>query len=214
MARAVSSSLPKTDMRERFVAAGLRALQEYGAAELTVRRVAELAGSSTMGVYTRFGGRTGMLEAIYHRGFELLRAALVAAEQEATLSGEQDVGQRIVRLATAYRHFALENPALYALMFERPLPDFDPSPALRSEALNSTFILLIDEIRRAQGRGLVAGDDPLRPSYLVWAAIHGIVSIELTHAVRSPLPGWFRDSAEVGHQVLVDAVSALLLGLR
>ena len=167
-----------------------------------------------MGVYTRFGGRTGMLEAIYRRGFELLRAALVAAEEEATLSGEQDVGQRIVRLATAYRRFALENPALYALMFERPLPDFDPSPALRSEALNSTFTLLIDEVSRAQERGLVAGDDPLRPSYLVWTAIHGIVSIELTHAVRSPLPGWFLDSAEVGHQVLVDAVSALLVGLR
>jgi AcrR family transcriptional regulator len=193
-----------------LVTAGLLVLRQRGAAELTVRRVAEVADSSTMGIYTGFGGRAGMLEAIYRRGFELLQQALTTADSPA---GPVAFPERVLALTTAYREFALGNPALYSLMFERPLPDFDPSHELRSEALAMTFGPLVDAVTQAQRAGLIAGDDPIRPSYLVWTAIHGIVSIELTHAARTPLPGWFLDSPQVGYDVLVDGVRAMLTGL-
>jgi AcrR family transcriptional regulator len=149
-----------------------------------------------------------MLEAIYRRGFELLKDAITAPAATA------DPGQAIIAIATAYRRFALGNPALYALMFERPLPAFDPSPQLRSWALDLTFTPLAEEVARAQAGGLLAGNDPVRPSYLLWTTVHGITSIELTHAVRSPLPGWFIDSPEAGEQILLEAVRAVLTGLR
>ncbi|WP_203904077.1 TetR/AcrR family transcriptional regulator [Virgisporangium aliadipatigenens] len=204
MARPVRTSLDCADLRERFIAAGLRVLHGHGAAELTVRRVAEQAGSSTMGIYSRFGGRNGMLEAVYRRGFEQLRAALVDVP-----AGED----RIVGLALAYRRFALGSPALYALMFERPLPDFDPSPQLRADALGMTFTLLVDEVRQAQQRGTLPGDAPDRPAYLLWTAMHGLTSIELTHADHRPLPGWLIDSTESGEKVLTEGVRAVLSGL-
>jgi AcrR family transcriptional regulator len=206
--RPVSGSLDLDEVRERLVVAGLRVLHEHGAAELTVRRVAEVAGSSTMGIYSRFGGRAGMLEAIYRRGFEALRDALVAA----TASAPDPVG-RILATVTAYRRFALDGPALYALMFERPLPGFDPSPQLRTEALNMCFTLLVEPVAEAQRAGAVAGDDPVRPAYLIWTTAHGITSIELTHAQRSPLPGWFIDYPETGERMLLDGVRAVLTGL-
>jgi AcrR family transcriptional regulator len=181
--------------------------------DLTVRRVAELAGSSTMGIYTQFGGRSGMLEAIYRRGFELLRASLVSALAGLGGPAVRDVSERTVALALAYRRFALDNPSLYAFMFERPLPGFDPSPQLRAEALGMTFMLLTDEVRRAQTAGLVGGDDPVRPAYLLWTSMHGMTSIELTHAARSPLQGWFLDSTEARESVYVEGVRALLAGL-
>jgi AcrR family transcriptional regulator len=213
MARAVSDPLADQNLSERLVSAGLDALKNDGPVELTVRRVAELAGSSTMGIYTQFGGRSGMLEAIYRRGFELLRTDLVTAFDDLTGSAALDVSERIVAIALAYRRFALRNPALYAFMFERPLPGFDPSPQLRAEALGMTFTLLTDEVHRAQAAGLVAGDDPVRPAYLLWTTMHGITSIELTHAARSPLQGWFLDSPDAGERVYVEGVRALLAGL-
>jgi AcrR family transcriptional regulator len=202
--------------------AGLRVLHESGAAELTVRRVAQVAGSSTMCIYSRFGSRSGMLAAIYRRGFESLRGALTAALAAAPGAaapgaagrGSRDVVERIVALGIGYRRFALAGPALYALMFERPLPDFDPPPQLRGEALDMTFSLLVDEVAAAQRAGALAGTDPVRPAYLLWTTVHGITSIELTHALRSPLPGWFVDSPEAGERVLVDGVRAVLSGLR
>jgi hypothetical protein len=66
---------------------------------------------------------------------------------------------------------------------------------------------------RAQEGGLLDGDDPVRPSYLLWTTVHGVTGIELTHAGRSPLPGWFIDSPEAGEQILLEAVRAVLTGL-
>ena len=43
--------------------------------------------------------------------------------------------------------------------------------------------------------------------------MHGITSIELTHAARSALPEWFLDSDEAGVQVLREGVRAVLAGL-
>jgi hypothetical protein len=79
----------------------------------------------------RAGGRVGMLEAIYRRGCERLKDAITARSA--------DPSRAIVAIATAYRRFALGNPALYALMFERRPPGFDLPPQLRSWALNLTF---------------------------------------------------------------------------
>ena len=156
-----------------------------------------------MGIYTCFGGRAGLLEAIYRYGFDVLTAALLGA-----LDGDTEPRDRIMAVAYGYREFALADPALYALMFERPLPDFDPSPELRQDALGRTFSLLTGAI------GATGSEDSTRMAYLVWTTIHGLVSIELTCSVRSPLPGWFVDSREEGARVLADGVSALLRGLR
>jgi AcrR family transcriptional regulator len=209
MARDPTADLSQPeDLRERLVAAGLRVLAQHGSAELTVRRIAEAAGSSTMGVYSRFGGRSGILEALYRRGFDLLRAALGAVPEAG------DPIRRILDLGLAYRRFALANPALYAFMFERPIPDFDPSPALRREALDATFGLLVAAVHQAATRGALPDSDPVRTSYLVWCVTHGMVSLELTHAVRSPLPGWFLDTAEAGERILLDGLQATLIGLQ
>jgi hypothetical protein len=41
---------------------------------------------------------------------------------------------------------------------------------------------------------------------------HGMVSLELTHAARSPLPGWSLATPEASEQLLLDGVQATLLG--
>jgi len=196
------------ELRGRLVDAGLELLDRHGPAELTVRRIAEAAGTSTMGVYTKFGGRTGVLEAIYRRGFELLRAALDAAPHA------EDAVRRILDLALAYRRFAIANPALYAFMFEQPVPDFDPNPTLRVEVLDTTFGVLVTAVQRATAQGALPDGDPVHTSVLVWCLAHGMVSLELTHATRGPQPGWFPDSAEAGERILLDGVRATLLGRR
>lgn len=192
-----------------FLDAGVKVLRADGAVRLTLRRVAEAAGTSTMGIYTCFGGRTGLLEAIYRHGFGILRAVLARS-----LAGVEDPIARIEAVAYGYREFALADPALFALMFERPLADFDPSPGLRAEALAATFGLLEEPTAAAITSGVLRDGDAQRTAYLLWTVMHGIVSIELTHALRSPLPGWFLDSREVGRGVLGEGLAAVLAGLR
>jgi AcrR family transcriptional regulator len=216
MARGTAEPLETGNEPDRFVAAGLRVLAENGPADLTVRRIAEAAGSSTMGIYTRFGGRAGILEAIYRHGFDVLRDALAAVPADANGSGGTNGSgaDRIVNLGRACRGFALANPSLYALMFERPVAGFDPAPEVRQEALRITFGLLVAAVQRAIDGGEVRAGDPARTAYLLWCVVHGTVSLELTHALRRPLPGWFIDTPGSGEEVLVDGVRATLAGLR
>ncbi|MCA2227903.1 TetR/AcrR family transcriptional regulator [Nonomuraea aurantiaca] len=201
MQRDVSASKELGELRGDLLDAAVRVLREQGAPHLTLRRVAEEARTSTMGIYTCFGGRAGLLEAIYRYGFDVLQEVLLRS-----LDGQAEPFERIMAVAYGYRDFALADPALYALMFERPLPDFDPSPELRQDALGRTFSLLTD--------AMAGSEEPTRMAYLVWTTIHGVVSIELTCSLRSPLPGWFLDSREEGARVLADGVSALLRGMR
>src|SRR4051812_6708540 len=123
-----------------------------------------------MGVYTHFGSKQGLLEQLYLHGFERLEQRLNS------VPSDRQGRQELLAFALAYRQFALDNEALYGLMFERAAPDFVPSDASRLAAL-TTFEMLATRI--ADWRPDVT--NPAAAAHLLWATMHGLVSIELTH---------------------------------
>ena len=60
-------------LNERLVDATLQLLRDEIPGDLTVRRIAAAAGTTTMALYTGFGSRDGLLDVVYARGFEQLR---------------------------------------------------------------------------------------------------------------------------------------------
>jgi AcrR family transcriptional regulator len=154
-------------MHVTLVRAGLTVLQRDGAGALTVRNIAAEAGCSTTGIYTYFGGKHGLVEAIFVEGFESFDAATEPFKATLDLAG----GCR------AYREWALANPTQYMVMFGRAVPDFVPSGAALSRALQS-FLGLADVIQR-----IAPGDDYLERAYRVFATQHGCVMIELSDMV-------------------------------
>lgn len=191
--------------RERFLDAALAVLFEGGANGLTVRGVAEATGASTISVYARFGGRTGLLDALYERTFDSLRGMLEALPP----SSDDGVGD-LVQLALEYRLFAKESPARYALMFERPVPDFDPDPALRAAVLRTTFGMFTARVQHVSPPGA----DPRRAGYQLWTTMHGLVSAELMITSRTPLSGWFiAPTDEANEQMYREGVRSMIKGL-
>ncbi|WP_329063354.1 TetR/AcrR family transcriptional regulator [Amycolatopsis sp. NBC_01480] len=191
--------------RKRFLDAALAVLTDRGVAGLTVRGVAEAAGASTITVYTRFGGRTGLLDALYERAFDLMREQLLDVPPE-TEDGLAD----LLEVALAYRRFALENPARYALMYERSVHDFDPDPELRKAVMRTTFVMFVDKIRRISRPGA----DLQQLGYLLWTSMHGLVSVELTMRSQTPLSDWFIENTdEANEDVYRTGVRAMCTGL-
>ncbi len=196
---------PSADtINERLIAAALQLLREEGPADLTVRRIANVAGTTTMCLYTGFGSRDGLLDAVYAQGFEQLRETMTQAGLVA------DPAEAVLALLHAYRAFALANPGLYGLLFERVLPGFDPSLQVRRTALDTTFGLL------AAQAGRLLGADPQDEAsrelgYTLWGLTHGLVSLELTHASRSPLAHPVLADTD-GRAVLDTALRAVLDG--
>ena len=84
-------------------------------------------------------------------------------------------------------------------MFERAAPDFVPSDASRMAGL-ATFEMLAARI--ADSRPGLA--EPAAHAHLVWAAMHGLVSIELTHRRwGGPLVAHLRGDAERNYAAAV-----------
>ena len=150
-------------MRNRLVDAALSILRREGASALTVRNITSEAGCSTTGVYTYFGGKHGVVEAIFVDGFDSFDRAVADGFLTDDLLGS----------GRAYRAWALAHPTQYMVMFGRAVPDYAPSPAAHDRSLESFFRLVsvVDAMR--------PGADAAERAYHYWATLHGYVMLEL-----------------------------------
>lgn len=203
MARGTGSAWHGDELADRLVDAAMRVIAERGIGELTVRRIAEAADTSTMGVYSRFGGRTGVLEALYLRAYNLLGAALAAVPR--TGDGRAD----LVALALAYRDFALAAPARYQFLFSPANADFAPSPELRSVGMQSTLRPLVEAVAAAAPDL----DSPSRAGYSLWCVVHGLVGLEIAEVPETPMIALgLEPDAQLAERMFRDGVDAMLVG--
>lgn len=159
--------------------AGLRVELIEKAAELltgrepvTLRRVAAAAGTSTMAVYTNFGGMPGLWRAVRQEGFTRLAQHLDSVERT------EDPVRDLMVIGSAYVANALANPNLYQTMFGAPTGLDDP------EAAAAAFDILVSGVRRAQADGRFATTtDPSAAATQLWAIAHGMLMLVLTGAL-------------------------------
>jgi AcrR family transcriptional regulator len=112
-----------------LLAAAERLINEEGPDAAGVRRVAEEVGTSTRAVYSVFGSKQGLLEALATRWFEILNDAIEAAPLT------DDPAADLVEVGImAFRRTALEHPSLYQLVFLRVVPDLELGPEFAAVA--------------------------------------------------------------------------------
>ena len=84
-------------MEDGLLAAAEQILTEEGPSAITVRKVAACAGVAPMGVYNRFDGKHGLLEALFVRGFAELRRTVATATGPDALARLRDSGLQVPR---------------------------------------------------------------------------------------------------------------------
>lgn len=163
------------DRREILDAASHIVARE-GAAMLSMRRLARELGASTMVVYTHFGDKRGLIEAIIAEAFRRFANTLRGSQTHA------DPWARLHALGLAYRRFALDNPSYYALMWRRGALEGLPSQGEDGEAHRhgqAAFGILIETVTRVLA-SLGEPADRVEPAAIyVWSTVHGFVSLEL-----------------------------------
>ena len=164
-------------LRVRLLEAAVRTLSEEGPEALSLRRLAAQVGTSTTAVYSLFGGKPGLLEAVFDEAFARFGQRLAGVEP----TGDPVDDLRV--LGEAYRASALAEPHFYQVMFGSLGAAITPGPESRERA-EATFRPLVDGVRRAMDAGALRRDDPMTVASAMWAAAHGLVSLEL----RSLLP--------------------------
>jgi hypothetical protein len=103
----------------------------------------------------------------------------------------------------SYRRFALDHPTLYSVMFERVVPDYEPSPDALASGL-ATLQQLADRLQRCMDAGIIRPVPPLHAAAMVWATCHGAVSLELKQKLAVAVD-W--------EAVFLDATDAVVRGL-
>ncbi|EMD23367.1 Transcriptional regulator, TetR family [Amycolatopsis azurea DSM 43854] len=170
-----------------------------GPKALSLRKLAADVGTSTTAVYSLFGGKTDLVGALFVEGFRRFGLRMSG------VSRTGDPVEDLVRLGVAYRESALADPHLYAIMFTKSVPGFEPAEETSGQA-RATMAPLEDTIRAAVADGVFLDVPPEVVTVACWGFVHGLVSLELNGnlpeeftvsaayetALRANASGWLR----------------------
>jgi AcrR family transcriptional regulator len=165
-----------TGAHRRLLEAAAQVLATDGPQGLSLRRVAALAGGSTQMVYTLFGGKPGLADALYAEGFVRLAAAVTQALEGAPPPGDPE---RLVAIGRGYRRFAVTEPAFFAVMFGRAIPGFTAHRETRAVGRDSTFGLVVRAAQECLDAGTLVGGPAEELAQRCWATGHGLASLEV-----------------------------------
>jgi AcrR family transcriptional regulator len=188
--------------RAALCAAAERLVAEGGPDALSVRAVAGAAGTTTRAVYSIFGSKEGLVEALAQRAFELLHAGLDE------LPATDDPAADLVEVGvTVFRRFVREHPSLYRIAFQRVVPGLRAGQEL-TEARRRTLAALEARIARLAHDGLLDGK-PVRDATIELNAMcEGLANAELRDATLRILPEGDEERA------WRDALRTVITGLR
>ncbi len=95
--------------------------------------------------------------------------------------------ERALAACEQYRSFGQENPLDYRFIFmsqaeqvQQPNASAEGASCEPPLPQQSTFQFLVDRIRECMDAGLIARGDPETTAVLVWAHLHGLVSLRLS----------------------------------
>ncbi|MBO6734689.1 MAG: TetR/AcrR family transcriptional regulator, partial [Roseitalea sp.] len=156
-----------TDLAERIVL-------EQGGSALNARGLAERLGISVGTLYNAFGDLDGVVRAVNARCADRLAATLEAASKGAP----PEPRARLVAIGEAYMDFALSEPRRWWMLFER---DVDAAPDASSQELQEQLLRMLVT---------AGGGDPDTPGHrqfflLLWASVHGLVSLAVRPAIAA-----------------------------
>lgn len=175
MSTSVARSYRHGELRTALVSAALGLLAEDGADAVSLRAVARRAGVSAMAPYRHYPDKEALLAAVAAQGFDGLRAALRATDDAAP------AGRALVEQAVAYVRYALENPALFRLMFGPKRLGAHPELTAAGEAAYA--VLAARVVAQAPAN---ADRDALALG--CWSLVHGLASLFLDGRISDKTP--------------------------
>ena len=152
------------ELRESLLETAEVLLEEDGPGGLSLRKVGRQLGVTPGAPYRHFEDKDALLAALAVRGFERLRAQMLA-EQDEGLNGEE----RLRRAGLGYLEFASAHPEVFRLMFgwnpSRDVPEL-------CEAGDAAFAGLRGILETCEREGLLTRCVQ-EAGLMAWSAVHG-----------------------------------------
>ena len=191
----------QSHLREKILAAAWDQIAEFGAPALSLRAIARELNITAPAIYNYFPDRDALVTALIIEAYTSFGDAQLFARDSIPV---EDVVGRLRATGRAYRQWALNAPQRYQLIFGTPLAGYVApfEQTFPSAARSLGVIVSVVEAIRAAGRLRVEAFPQVMPGYeqsfgmwksyggeadilslsvavLIWARVHGLVSVEI-----------------------------------
>jgi AcrR family transcriptional regulator len=173
-------------MRSQMVNAILEAaravMQERGVAGLSLREVARRVQLQAPSLYAYFPSKAALYDALY-----LMAIRGYRTYKDRAVEGADSIWAHLEAWFVAYMEFAQEQPDLYQLAFERPVPGFVPSEESMAESrrlLGGTEQTLEEAMAKGSIRPQVSVS---QARDLIIAMSHGLTSQHMANEPGVPI---------------------------
>lgn len=159
------------DLRNALIQAATTVLVEKGAAALSLREVARVAGVSHAAPYRHFRDKAALLRVLAQGGFERLTAAINTAAENSPHNPEQ----KLIEAGVAYVRNAVQHPEITRLMFAATIEPQQDRAYLAASA--ASYEALLDIIREGIEQGSFRQQPPQQLVLVAWASMHGLAML-------------------------------------
>jgi|SRR5689334_21462793 len=166
-------------LRQEILRAASELFVRDGYENVSMRRIADRIEYSPTTIYLHFQDKAELLENVCHETFSRLVKRLNRIEEQTA-----DPLECLKRGLVAYIEFGLENPDHYRATFMMPLPDdLRKKKHARNESPGmQAFSFLRRGVAGSIEKSRLPAMDVELASQTLWAGIHGLTSLLITHA--------------------------------
>lgn len=167
----------REELRTKILDAAREMFASEGYEAVTMRKIAQRIEYSPTAIYLHFKDKQAVLRELCDQDFGALAHGFAAIAEIA------DPIERLAATGRAYAEFGLSHPNHYRLMFMTPHPPLAVAESAieRGNPEEDAYAFLLGTLAEAQAAGrLRPGLDDLELlTQTVWAAVHGVVSLEI-----------------------------------
>jgi AcrR family transcriptional regulator len=160
--------------RNRMCDQALVSFGKHGVEGISLRTLAADLCCSRTTPYRYFKNKADILAALRQREFGRIADILAAA-----LEQEPDTSKQLEVLLRAYLQFAIQYPDSYRVMYNEAQPDSAKYSELEAEIFRSAEPMR-QVVNCSVENGTMIGD-PVNIFYVLWAGLHGLISLNLAH---------------------------------
>lgn len=169
---------------EQVIDVAVEVMGEQGAAGLSLGEVARRMGVRTPSLYVYFDSKNAVYDAVFERGWRKLLQIMEALPD--VPDDDEGLPGYVLKFAGAFVRWSVEHPAYSQLLFWRPVPGYQPSPAAYAPAVE-LFSRGHGAFSQLRDRGLLRADVDLDEVMTLWTAItSGVVSQQMSNAPDEP----------------------------
>lgn len=191
----------KEQLKELILKAARETFLERGYESTSIRSIADRAEYSPGTIYLHYKDKDSILFELKNEGFVLL------FQQMMVLQSVEDPFERLKAMGRIYLNFAMEHSDYYDLMFviKAPLNILEDEECWLEG--QKAFEVLVSVVRECILHGRFKEQDPEALAFVIWSALHGMVTLSLKGRCRVIREEIREDIEKIGLDVFLKLLS-------